>query len=443
MSYERDKGDEAYTDFKFKEAFHYYLIAREKFFTMGKDVERRQIDSKISRCFLLLGRKKEALDLLLDNLEEIKDLLLFSESLNVLLDIVTVHFTYGDFVSGKEILDTIHEDDIPESDYQLYFKYWQLIIQFMISYHELDPARDKVLKLMEKAKGTGNEPYYHELQILLAQIDAEKGNVMEAYSNIDESLKYFESTPFERSAFEKKIILSQFIEEPEETIKLIDEYMEKYKTDDIHPVFFNAQKIELELRASKVTPQVALEKMERVLCELRSIEMKELEAKIFRMISGLYHFAGQYKTALTTYMNSRQYYKSQKMRYEEALSFFVFIPSLIHLYSIKILAIYPYEDENDQKTLVDVTDQYLKDNFEEAEKVFIEFNDIIKAKMTKFFALSFAISDHSQPLRLKETVDEMKDIYQWMIDNGEIHFSEMIGQYIEIVDKFPGAKKNG
>ena len=220
MSFERDKGDELFSRYKFKQALHYYLKAHTIFFTKGMEEEERRIKIKVARCLSLVGRKKEAIEILEDLYFQTRDQLLLQENIEAVIELAGTYILYGEYTLGLEWLDSIEQEDIDvRANIQTYFRYWQLRAQIMIIYHNLDEAKELISTLKDKAKEFGNEVYYHELNVLEAQIDAEKGDVMTAFSKLDKALKYFEETPFERSAFEKKIILSQFTEEPSTTVE--------------------------------------------------------------------------------------------------------------------------------------------------------------------------------------------------------------------------------
>ncbi|MHA2358360.1 MAG: hypothetical protein ACXABK_06295 [Candidatus Heimdallarchaeaceae archaeon] len=190
MSFERDKGDEIFAQFNFKKAFHWYLKAREKFYLEGNEEELRDTEIKVARCMGLLGLKKEAIELLRELGEQTKERLLLEEYYLVLLELTATLFAYGCYLQGMEYLDEVEEDDVTESNIQIFFRYWQTKAQLKIIYHKLSDAREIVKFLMEKAKKMGNDPYFYELQVLEAQIDAEEGEVLKAYSSVDEAFKF-------------------------------------------------------------------------------------------------------------------------------------------------------------------------------------------------------------------------------------------------------------
>lgn len=436
MSYERDKGNEHFTSFQFKEAFRWFLRARKKFFTEGKQQELINVDLKIARCFGILGRRDEALDLLEELYAKTNELLLVEDNINVILELTTVHFIYGNFIEGNNWLDKIDEDLVPEDDPQIFFRYWQLKAQHMLVYHQLDEARHTVKMLSRKAQEMGNDPYYHELQVVLAQIDAEEGNVLKAYSSIDKAFKYFESTPFERSAFEKKIILSQFVKEPEETIGLIDEYMQRYEPEDVYPLVFNAQKIDLEYRSNRINKERAIEKAERNLLQISSLELKELEAKTRRLLAGFYHSSGEFKKAYQTYTEARYYFSDQNMEYEEAVTFFIFLPVFLQMYSAKRMEVLRPLLFNQTDDFESLEREELEEEMENIYNIFIEYNDEVKAKMTKFFELSFRITSVRYGKKLSQSINEIDQIHQWMVSEGEIYYSEMIANFLDLIEKW-------
>ncbi|MHA1398218.1 MAG: hypothetical protein ACTSSF_11060, partial [Candidatus Heimdallarchaeaceae archaeon] len=339
MSFERDKGDELFTQFQFKDAFIWYLKAREKFYLEGKEEELRAVEVKTARCFALLGMKDQAIDLLTELAEQAKERILLEEYFKVVLEIAATYFSYGEYLKGEEWLKELEEEVIEEKNPLIFFRYWQTQAQLKIIYHDLEEARRIVNFLMKKAKEMGNDPYFYELQVLQAQIDAEEGDILKALNNVEEAFKYFQSTPFERATFEKKIILSQFVEEPEETIKLIDDYLDRYQPEDIHPLMFNAQRIELELRSEQINAQAAIEKALRLRAEAQSIEQLELEAKINRLLAGLYQSLGENSKSFTAFKKAREYFISQELEYEEAVTFFIFLPAFLQFYSARLLGI--------------------------------------------------------------------------------------------------------
>ncbi|MHA1304449.1 MAG: tetratricopeptide repeat protein [Candidatus Heimdallarchaeaceae archaeon] len=439
MSFERDKGDELFTKFKFRDALHWYLKAHNIFFTKGREEEKRNSELKIARCLALLGRKKEALQILEDLYFQTRDHLLFEENIQVTIELASTYFLYGDFERGKEWLNKIEEEDISHERPQIYFRYWQIRAQLFIVYHQLEEARERVNKLIEKAQNMGNEPYFHELQVLLAQIDAEGGDVLEAYSKIEKALKYFESTPFERSAFEKKIILSQFVEEPEKTIELIDNYIERYKPEDIQPLALGAHRIELELRAGRITPKDAIENAERVLSSVESIEHHEIAARIRRLLAGLYHTIGETEEAFSAFSKAKEYFISQKLEYEEAVTTFIFLPAFLQRASAKMLrsfenllsSFFPekYKEEKDE---FDVEKE-----MQRIKEVFERYGDQVRAMMTQFFYLSYQITIANMSIDIQSTIEGIEAIYKWMLDNGELQYSEMIGNFLELLHRFP------
>lgn len=433
MSFERDKGDDFFTKFDFKRAFHSYLKSREKFYSLGKDDELRAINLKIARCLALLGRKDEALDILEEIIEQTKERALVEEHFETLLELAAINFSYGCYVEGSKHLNQVEEEEIvSESNPKIFFRYWQSKAQLMIVYRNLPEARKLVDFLMEKAKKMGNDPYFYELQVLQAQIDAEEGDVLTAYTNIEEAYKFFLSTPFERAAFEKKIMLSQFVEEPEETIRLIDEYLERYSPDDINPILFSAQRIELELRSDKITPKIATEKAERALYSSLSIEHLDLSAKIQRLLAGLYQTTGKNKEAFISFEKAQNYFISQNMEYEEAVTFFVFLPAFLHYFSTRAFGgsfhFYGAVKLPDTIEGLDIFKEMLR-----IENLFEKYNDPVRAKMTKFFSISHKISQQIVEKDINKSISEMEELYQWMLDRGELHYSEMIGKYLELI----------
>jgi len=436
MSFEKDKGDEYFTQFKFLEAFRWYLKAREKFYLDGKEKELRDVEIKIARCFALLGQRKESIDILTELAEQVKERLLIEDFYLITLELIATYLSYGYYEKGKEYLELLEEDQITISNPQNFFRYWQIKAQLLVVYHKLIEAREMVQFLKDKAKEIGNEPYFHELQVLEAQIDAEEGDVLKAFTSIDEAVKYFEKTPFERSAFEKKIILSQFVEEPEETIRLMDEYLDRYQPDDFHPLMFNAQRIELELRSEKITPEEAVEKGERLLFSAESIEHQELTAKVRRLMAGLYQSIGKPNKSFESFEKARQYFIDQKLEYEEAVTMFIYLPALLQFHSAKLLGLTGYlgGPKIKNKTLVDQFDLAIE--IDRLIQIFEEYDDQVRAKMAKFFLLSYKISMISKNREYDNSIKEINDIYQWMLDEGELHYSEMIGQFLELVKQY-------
>ncbi len=436
MSFEKEKGDDLFSQFNFKEAFHWYLKAREVFFLEGKEKELRDIEIKIARCFGLLGRKKEAIDLLKELVEQTKERILLDDYYLVILELAAIAFAYGCYLDGQKWLDELEEEVIPEENLPIFFRYWQTKAQINIVYHNLEKARELVHFLMNKAKSMGNDLYYYELQVLEAQIDAEEGDVLKALSNIDEAFKFFQETPFERAAFEKKIILSQFVEEPAETIRLLDEYLERYKPEDIHPLLFNAQRIELELRSEQITPAIAIEKGERLLLSAESIEHLELAAKVRRLLAGLYQSIGNTRNAAEAFGKSREYFISQELEYEEALTFFIFLPVLLQYHSAKMMGLTGILTGTGLKSNEFLENVDLREEIERILDIFEKYNDSVRTKMTQFFQLSYKISMVGYGNEFNQSIHEIKDIYQWMVDKGELHYSEMIGQFLELVKQF-------
>ncbi|MHA2255730.1 MAG: hypothetical protein ACXAAM_06645, partial [Candidatus Heimdallarchaeaceae archaeon] len=144
MSFERDKGDEFFTQFNFRVAFHWYLKARDKFFSEGKEEELRSTEIKVARCMALLGMKKESIELLRELAEQTKERLLIEEYFLVILELTATLFSYGCYLEGKEYLDELEEEMITESNIQVFFRYWQTRAQFEIIYHNLEKARELV-----------------------------------------------------------------------------------------------------------------------------------------------------------------------------------------------------------------------------------------------------------------------------------------------------------
>ncbi|MBY9001152.1 MAG: hypothetical protein KGD64_09575, partial [Candidatus Heimdallarchaeota archaeon] len=419
--------------FNFKEAFRWYLKARDVYYLAGKEEELRVVEIKIARCFTLLGLKNQAIDLLLELSEQTKERLLVEDYYKINLELTTAYFAYGEYLEGEKCLNQLDQEVVMESGPEVFFRYWQTKAQLQITYHRLSDARETVHFLREKAKKIGNDPYYYELQVLEAQIDAEEGKVLEAYSNIEEAYKFFESTPFERSAFEKKIILSQFVEEPQETIRLIDEYLDRYQPEDIHPLMFNAQRIELQLRSEKITPTEAIEKGERLLLTASSLENKELSAKVRRLLAGLYQSTGDTKKSFKSFEKARKYFLSQNLEYEEAVTFFIYLPALLQLHSAKTLGILGMVGGTSLKDskLLETLD--LTDEIDRIKDIFERYDDPVRAKMAQFFELSFKISMMGYGHDFNNSISEIDAIYQWMIDRGELNYSEMIGQFLDLI----------
>ncbi|MCG3216329.1 MAG: hypothetical protein KAS63_06395 [Candidatus Heimdallarchaeota archaeon] len=433
MSSERDKGDEFFSKFNFKEAFHQYLRAREVFFTEGKEEELREVEIKIARCFGLLGMKHESVDLLRELAEQTKERILIEDYYRVCLELAATLFSYGSYLEGRNCIEDLEEEVIDESNPMVFFRYWQTRAQLQIVYHNLSDARETVHFLMKKAKELGNDPYFYELQVLEAQIDAEEGDVLKAYTNIDEAFKFFKETPFERSAFEKKIILSQFVEDPTETINLIDEYLDRYKPEDIAPLVFNAQRIELELRSDQITPSIAIEKAERLLYNAESIEHLELAAKIKRLLAGLYQSTGDIKSSYKAFEEARKYFLSQEMEYEEAVTFFIFLPALLQFHSAKVLGIMGIFGGSGTRGKEFIEGIDLSEEIDRIKDVFDEYGDDVRSKMAQFFQISYKISMIGVGDEFQDSIIEIKALYKWMLDEGELHYSEMIGQFLELV----------
>ncbi|MHA1258262.1 MAG: hypothetical protein ACTSRO_01255 [Candidatus Heimdallarchaeaceae archaeon] len=78
----------------------------------------------------------------------------------------------------------------------------------------------------------------------------------------------------------------------------------------------------------------------------------------------------------------------------------------------------------------------LPQEIDRLKAVFEQYKDIVRAKMTEFFLLSFKVSSLGQSVLLNESIHEIENIYQWMLDKGELHYSEMIGQFLEVISKF-------
>ncbi|MHA1686293.1 MAG: hypothetical protein ACTSYD_07755 [Candidatus Heimdallarchaeaceae archaeon] len=433
MSYEKDKGDEYFVNFEIKKALHWYLKARDKFFHTGKEAELHIVESKIAQTFALLGRKQESLDILNALRENAHKNLRIEEYYQLTLDIVSTLITYGDYSSCNEYLETVDEAILSDSNPQLFFRYWQIKAHLKIIEHELDEAREIVEKLMKKAKEIGNEPYFYELQVLQAQIEAENGNVLQAYSYVDEAFKYFKSTPYERAAFEKKIILSQFVEDPQETLKLIDEYMQRYPTEGIQPIGLESQIVEFKLRTGMLTPQDAIEYTERILLATQSLEMRELEARIRRLLAGLYHTIGDPAKAVENYEKARKYYQTEKLEYEEALTIFMFLPAMLQYTSAGVLGVFGFflMEQNFR-----MKDYELEEEMEYVKNIFEKKGDQVRAKMTHFFELSFKMSlDISMGSEFRKSLNEIKDIHDWMVEQGELQYSEMIGQFLDLLKR--------
>ena len=436
MSFEKDKGDEFFAQFKFLDAFRWYLKARDKFYLDGKEEELRDVEIKVARCFALLGQRKEAIDILTELAEQTKERLLIDDFYLVTLELIATYFAYGYFKPGKELLEELEEDQITINRPQIFFRYWQIRAQLLVVQHKLIDARELVRFLQKKAKEIGNEPYFHELQVLEAQIDAEEGDVLKAFTSIDEAYKYFEKTPFERSAFEKKIILSQFVEEPEETIRLIDEYLDRYQPDDFHPLMFNAQRIDLELRSEQITAEEAIEKGERLLFSAESIEHQELTAKVSRLMAGLYQSVANPNESFKSFKRAREYFIEQGLEYEEAVTVFIYLPALLQFHSAKLLGLSGYlgGPRIKDKEMIDKLDLALE--IDRIIEIFEEFRDLVRAKMARFFLLSYKISMMSRNQEYNRSISEIGDIYQWMVDKGEIHYSEMIGQFLDLIKQY-------
>jgi len=271
---------------------------------------------------------------------------------------------------------------------------------------------------------------------LEAQIDAEEGDVLKAYASVDEAFKYFQDSPFERSAFEKKIILSQFVSEPEETIDLMDEYLERYQPDDFHPLIFNTQRVELELRSERITPEEAVEKGERLILTAESIEHLELTAKIKRLMAGLYQSTGNPSDSYKSFEKAKQYFLDQNLEYEEAVTIFIYLPALLQFHSARLLGLTGYLGGPKGKGSSQLEKIDIPTEIDRIIDIFERYDDKIRAKMAQFFQLSYKISSIGIGSDLKSSLNEISDIYQWMLDKGELHYSEMIGQFLELVKQF-------
>ncbi|MHA2358361.1 MAG: hypothetical protein ACXABK_06300 [Candidatus Heimdallarchaeaceae archaeon] len=232
------------------------------------------------------------------------------------------------------------------------------------------------------------------------------------------------------------ILLSQFVEDPADTIKLIDEYLEKYRPDDVHPLVFNAQRIELELRSEQITIDQAIEKGERLLSNALSLEHLELGAKIRRLLAGLYQSQGDSKRSFDAFEKAREYFISQELVYEEAVTFFIFLPALLQYHSAKLLGVTGIYGGASIKGKEFFDNLELSEEIERIREIFEEHEDPVRSKMAQFFLLSYKISMMGYGTDFNNSILEIKDIYQWMLDKGELHYSEMIGQFLEMVKQF-------
>ncbi|MCG3260190.1 MAG: hypothetical protein H7644_10610 [Candidatus Heimdallarchaeota archaeon] len=436
MSSEKDKGDESFSQFKFLDAYRWYLKARDVLYLSGKEDQLRDVEIKIARCCALLGSKAEAIDILEELAEQTKERILIEEYYLVILELAATLFAYGDYERGKIWLEELEEEQISEENPQIFFRFWQTKAQLKIVYHQLEDAREIVHFLKKKAKTMGNEPYFYELQVLEAQIDAEEGDVLKAYTSVDEAFKYFQDSPFERSAFEKKIILSQFVSEPEETIDLMDEYLERYQPDDFHPLIFNTQRVELELRSERITAEEAVEKGERLILTAESIDHLELTAKIKRLMAGLYQSTGNPSDSYKSFEKAKQYFLDQNLEYEEAVTIFIYLPALLQFHSARLLGLTGYLGGPKGKGSSQLEKIDIPTEIDRIIEIFERYDDKIRAKMAQFFQLSYKISSIGIGSDLKGSLNEISDIYQWMLDKGELHYSEMIGQFLELVKQF-------
>ena len=70
------------------------------------------------------------------------------------------------------------------------------------------------------------------------------------------------------------------------------------------------------------------------------------------------------------------------------------------------------------------------------KNIFEKKGDQVRAKMTHFFELSFKMSlDISMGSEFRKSLNEIKDIHDWMVEQGELQYSEMIGQFLDLLKR--------
>ncbi len=475
MSEARENGDNFFTNLQFKKALIEYLKAQKIFFNEGKVKEKSHVEFKIAQCLALLGLKEEALQILSDLYLSSKEQLNFKECIKIEVEIAFTYMLYGKYIQSQEWLGKIDEKDIENIEPPIYFRYWQNVIQIFIVQHKFKEAKRKLERLIDKAKNINNEVFYHELLVLLAQIEAEEGNVVDAYKQINNALNYFKSTPFERSAFEKKIILSQFTDEPEETLELIDEYSARYNPEDVQSLALNSYRIELELRTGKISLYESITKAERLLHISKSIGHSDIAARISRLLSGLYQSINEEQKAYDSFLEAKRYFSSQELEYEEAMTMFVYLPAYIksstiisdiitnYMPSYKKLLNEKEKQELSAETDSLVTNEKVSVESNEDEiitikkkygllgyplpyesdilktvKIFEKYGDEVKAKMSLFFYLSLLINIvpiFSLSADIDEIVKSMTQIQKWMEEKGELQYSEMITHFLYFLNR--------
>jgi len=436
MSYEKDQGDSFFMQFKIKEALKCYLQARNRFFVDGKYESKIKTELQIAKCLVILGKKEEAIEIFNELIEETQERLMVNDYYNVVIDFAYSYLLFGEYLESIKMLKHLEEEVIESSSAEIYFKYWQTRAQILIEEHRLDEAKVIIKKLMEKSSDNTNfKPFYYELKVVEAQIYAEEGRILEAYNNINEALKYFQAQPFERAAFEKKIILSQFVEEPEETLKLIDEYLARYGTEDFLPTELEVFRIRLAIRTGKIDITKAIEKLERALLIAQSSGNKNTEADAKLLLASLYQMVNESFKSFQLYSSAREYYKKQKLEYKEAQAVFFYLPALLQRHSAAILGIGMLFAQNPNVLDNIISSTKIDKEIEWIIKVFQKYKDPVKEKMSLFFLLSYRIPFLGQGPELQESVKQIREIYKWMENHGEMYYSEMIGQFLELLDR--------
>ena len=134
-------------------------------------------------------------------------------------------------------------------------------------------------------------------------------------------------------------------------------------------------------------------------------------------------------------MKAKHYFISENLEYEEALTSFIFLPALIQNKSRSMLRDFSGILMNFEidKELEDLD---IEEEMKRIMDIFENYGDIVKAKMTKFFYLSYQITQLNLNTNVKSLLRGIEEIYQWMIDHGELAYSEMIGNFLDLFHHF-------
>ena len=140
--------------------------------------------------------------------------------------------------------------------------------------------------------------------------------------------------------------------------------------------------------------------------------------------------------SFNSFKKAREYFIEQGLEYEEAVTVFIYLPALLQFHSAKLLGLSGYlgGPRIKDKSMIDQLDLALE--IDRIIEIFEEYDDQVRAKMARFFLLSYKISMMNKNQEYSRSINEIGDIYQWMVDKGEIHYSEMIGQFLDLIKQY-------